>query len=81
MISTAGGGVVVLGICVLMIVVFYKRRKSTYVCKASFSNQPIARLKWILGGQVYETHILLHMLLNVSIWKLTVNWEMPTCII
>lgn len=78
MISAAGGGAVVLGICVLMIIVFYKRRKSRYmyVCKASFSNQPIECLKWILGGQVYETHILLHMLLNVLIWKLTVDSEL-----
>lgn len=76
MISAAGGGAVVLGICVLMIIVFYKRRKSRYVCKASFSNQPITRLKWILGGQVYETHILLHMLLNVLIWKLTLDSEL-----
>ena len=46
-IGAVGGGAVVLGICVLMIIVFYKRRKLRYVCKASFSNQPIACIKWI----------------------------------
>ena len=45
LIGAVGGGAVFLGISVLMIIVFYKRRKSRYVCTASFSNQPIACIK------------------------------------
>ena len=29
-------------------------------------------------AKVFETHILHHKLLNESIWKLTVNQEMPS---
>lgn len=41
-IGVAGGGAVVLGICIIMIIVYCKRRKSRYVlCETSFPKQPI----------------------------------------